>query len=101
MIDLHAARALAEAARADTSDALTAREQLADVVVHLLDMLGAPSTEWAASYRTDLGSGVIPRDGEQDAREFIASLPDHARGYWRVVARSVYRHETRWQAVDE
>jgi hypothetical protein len=92
-------RALAAAARDDTSDGLTARERLADAVDALLGMLGEPRTEWGAAYSTDQGSGVLPRDDEQDAREFIASIPQNARHYWRVVHRDVYRHEGPWVEV--
>ena len=98
MIDLDEVRALAEAARADTSDGLAAREKLADVVDELLDMLGRPETTWGAQWLAGTG-GVLPRDDERDAREFIANLPQNVRHLWRVVSRIEYRHVEPWFEV--
>ncbi len=101
MIDLSEARALAARARENTADGLTALEALPDVVDALLGMLGTPSAEWGARWQTDLGGGVLPRDDEQDARAFIASLPVSVQHMWRVVQRAVYRHEGPWEAGNE
>lgn len=104
MTDLTEARALAETARDDTSDGLLAREKLADVVDALLGMLGDPQTEWAAQssvIREGKRQLVKGCDDEQDARAFIADLPQNARGYWRVVRRAVYRHEGQWEPAHE
>lgn len=100
MIDLNEVRALAAATRESASSGLRERT-LADYVDRLISMLGAPSTEWGARWQTDLGGGVLPRDDEQDARAFIASLPVNVQHMWRVVQRAVYRHEGPWEAGDE
>jgi len=95
VIDTARARALAAAARADTTDGLEAREQLPDVVDALLDLLGPPSIEWAAVHRAADGSAVDkPCDDEADAREFVALMP---AGAW-VVAHRVH-HVGKWVEV--
>jgi len=100
--DLTEYRALAAAARADTSDGLVAREKLADVVEALCDMLGKPETEWAAKCRVTPSLDIYPRDDERDAREFIASLPGNAQHVWVPVSRTVYRHVGPWvEASDD
>ncbi len=66
MIDLTAARALAEAAREDTSDGLVAREKLADVVDALTAEIEAMSDpnepqrgQWATRMRYPDGTEEI------------------------------------------
>jgi len=106
MTDLAEYRALAAAARADTSDGLEAREKLPDVVdalAGLVDELravvGQPTTAWAARWRDGDNWGVEWRDDEQDAREFVARMPADARLSWSVVSRTLYRHGTPWVEV--
>lgn|GEM_PF-4013539 len=97
MTDLTEARALAAAARADTSDGLEAREKLPDVVDQLLDLIGEPWTEWAALTDKAAGHPVTkPCDDEQDAREFVALMPP---GAWVVVRRTRYSHAEPWVEV--
>ena len=83
MIDLAEARALAAVARADTSDGLTAREQLAGVVEALaaeIEKLTPPAAtedgrqdpprvEWGVQLATRDGSFDVSRSGEWLARE--------------------------------
>jgi hypothetical protein len=88
VIDLTQARALAAAARAETLEGLTAQARLADV--------GQPDTEWAAKCRVTPSLDIYPRDDEQDAREFIASLPGNVQHVWVPVSRTVYRHAGPW-----
>lgn len=106
MIDLAEVRALAAAARADTADGPTARERLADIVDDLAGLVdelravvGQPTTAWAARWRDGDNWGVEWRDDEQDAREFVASMPASVRGSWCVVSRTLYRHASPWVEV--
>lgn len=106
MTDLSEARALAAAARADTSDGLLARERLADIVDELAgiveelrDALGRPTTQWAARWRDGGNWGVEWRDDEQDAREFVASMPANVRLSWSVVSRTLHRRASPWVEV--
>lgn len=101
MTDLAEYRALAAVARADTSDGLLAREKLPDVVDALLGMLGEPTIAWAARWRDGENWGVEWRDDEQDAREFVASMPANARLSWSVVNRTLYRHASPWVKAPE
>lgn len=80
MIDTARARALAAAARADTTDGLTAREQLAQVVEELCDGLDK------ACARGDHWKRVAV-EMEQD-RDRLADLDLRARSL-RIVARSL------------
>jgi hypothetical protein len=97
--DLAKFRALAAAARADTTDGLTAREALPDVVDALLDLIGQPTTVWGARWRRGRNEGVEWRDDEQDAREFVASMPADARMSWSVVSRTLCHHGSPWVEV--
>lgn len=81
MIDLTEARALAERARADTSDGLTAREQLPDLVEALCEALDGTGTEW--TYRRTAPDGSTT-DGLPMARE---ALP--------LIIESLYAHQQR------
>ncbi len=99
MIDTARARALAAAALADTTDGLTAREQLPDVVDALLDLIGQPTTVWGARWRSGGTEGVEWRVDEQDAREFIAAMPAGVRGSWSVVRRTLCHHGSLWVEV--
>jgi hypothetical protein len=99
--DLTQYRALAAAARAETLEGLTAQARLADVVEELCDMLGQPETEWAAKCRVTPSLDIYPRDDEQDAREFIASLPANVQHVWVPVSRTVYRHAGPWVEAND
>lgn len=63
MIDLNEVRALAEAARADTTDGLTARERLADVVDGLCDALEGHRAPTRAAITRQLAAAGHPRWG--------------------------------------
>ena len=106
VIDTAQARALAAAARADTTDGLTAREHLADIVDELAGLVdelsavvGQPTIAWGARWRDGDNWGVEWRDDEQDAREFVARMPADARMSWSVVSRTLHRHASPWVEV--
>jgi hypothetical protein len=81
VIDLAEYRALAAAARAETSDGLVARERLAGIVEALCDALDAADTEW--SYRRTAPDGST-LDGLPMTK---AALP--------LVIEGLYAHQER------
>jgi hypothetical protein len=81
MTDLTEYRALAAAARADTSDGLTAREQLPDIVEALCDMLDAADAQW--TYRRTAPDGTTT-EGKPMTRD---ALP--------LIIEALYAHQER------
>lgn len=91
MIDLDSVRALIAAASDPTAAGLEAREELVPLAGRMADLiasLGEPVTEWAARCRTSDGHvWTDPRDDEQDALEFIASMPAEVQPHWWIASR--------------
>ena len=75
--------------------------ELADLVEQFCDQLAESEsvTVWAARWRTENGEGIEPRDDEQDAREFIACLPQDVRPYWAVVRQERWGYAGPWVEV--
>lgn len=105
-INLNAARALAAAARDDTTAGLEARERLADLVDQLcaeLEAHGEPHFEWAVQCQLKGGVHTDYRDDEDDARGFINSVIDSvyldARGRWWLARRQRWSRVGEWERV--